>query len=131
MAQTRNTGRPLSPHLTIYQRSLTMTMSIVHRVTGIALYAGTLLFVWWLAAAATSEQAFETVQAVFGSWIGLLVLFGFTWALIHHTLGGIRHMVWDVGHGFELKDVEMGAKITLASSIILTIAVWAIAFGVM
>ena len=131
MAQTRKAGRPLSPHLTIYQRSLTMTMSIVHRVTGIALYAGTLLFVWWLAAAATSEQAFETVEAVFGSWIGLLVLFGFTWALIHHTLGGIRHMVWDVGHGFELKDVEMGARLTLASSIILTIAVWVIAYGVM
>lgn len=131
MAHTRNAGRPLSPHLQIYKRTLTMTMSIVHRITGLALYGGTILLVWWLLAAATSDAQFALVQAVFGSWIGLLVLFGFTWALIHHTLGGIRHLIWDVGHGFELKDVEMGAKLTLASSIILTIAVWAIAYGVM
>ena len=107
-----------------------MMMSIVHRITGVALYAGTLLLVWWLTAAATSDQYFDMVQAVFGSWLGKLVLFGFTWALIHHTLGGIRHLIWDVGHGFDLKDVEMGAKLTLAASIILTLVVWAIALGV-
>ncbi len=131
MANTRNAGRPLSPHLQIYKRTLTMMMSIVHRVTGIALYAGTLLLVWWLSAAATSDQYFDLVQSVFGSWIGQLVLFGFTWALIHHTLGGIRHLVWDVGHGFDLKDVELSSRLTLGSSIVLTIAVWAIAYGVM
>ena len=107
-----------------------MLMSIVHRITGVALYAGTLLLVWWLTAAATSDQYFDFVQAVFGSWIGKLVLFGFTWALIHHTLGGIRHLIWDVGHGFDLKGVEAGAKLTLAASIILTVIVWAIALGV-
>ena len=131
MVQTSNAGRPLSPHLQIYKRTLTMMMSIVHRATGVALYGGTILLVWWLLAAATSDAQFALVQSVFGSWIGLLVLFGFTWALIHHTLGGIRHLIWDVGHGFELKDVEMGARLTLASSIILTIALWAIAYGVM
>ncbi len=131
MADTRHAGRPLSPHLQIYKRTLTMTLSIVHRITGIALYAGTLLLVWWLTAAATSDQYFDMVQAVFGSLIGKLVLFGFTWALIHHTLGGIRHLVWDVGHGFDLADVERSARLTLAGSIILTIAVWAIAYGVM
>jgi succinate dehydrogenase / fumarate reductase cytochrome b subunit len=130
MADTRNAGRPLSPHLQVYKKSLTMTLSIVHRITGVALSAGTLLLVWWLTAAATSDQYFDVVQSVFGSWIGKLVLFGFTWALIHHTLGGIRHLVWDVGHGFDLKDVEMGARLTLAGSIILTVIVWAIALGV-
>ena len=130
MAETRNAGRPLSPHLQIYRGGLTMLMSIVHRITGVALYAGTLLLVWWLTAAATSDPYFDMVQAVFGSFLGKLVLFGFTWALIHHTPGGIRHLVWDVGHGFGLKDVEMGAKLTLAGSIILTIIVWAIALGV-
>ena len=130
MADSRNAGRPLSPHLQVYKKSLTMTLSIVHRITGVALSAGTLLLVWWLTAAATSDQYFDFVQAGFGSWIGKLVLFGFTGALIHHTLGGIRHLVWDVGHGFDLKDVEMGAKLTLAGSIILTIIVWAIALGV-
>ncbi len=107
-----------------------MLMSIVHRITGVALYAGTLLLVWWLTAAATSDQYFDMVQAVFGSILGKLVLFGFTWALIHHTLGGIRHIVWDVGHGFDLKDVEQSAKLTLAASIILTIVIWAYALGV-
>lgn len=130
MAQTRNAGRPLSPHLQIYRGGLTMMMSIVHRATGIALYAGTLLLVCWLTAAATSDAYFDVVQSAFGSIPGQIVLFGFTWALIHHTLGGIRHLVWDVGHGFELKDAEMGARLTLAGSIILTIAVWAFALGV-
>ena len=118
----KSAERPLSPHLQIYRGGLTMFMSIIHRITGVALYAGTLLLVWWLTAAATSDQYFDMVQAVFGSWIGKLVLFGFTWALIHHTLGGIRHLVWDVGHGFDLKDVEMGARLTLAGSIILTLS---------
>jgi len=108
-----------------------MLMSIVHRATGIALYAGTLLLVWWLSAAATSDSYFDLVQAVFGSWIGQLVLFGFTWALVHHTAGGIRHLIWDTGRGFDLGAVENGARITLASSIIITIALWVIAYGVM
>jgi len=130
MADTRNAGRPLSPHLQVYEKSLTMTLSIVHRITGVALYAGTLLLVWWLTAAAISEPYFDMVQSVFGSWPGKLVLFGFTWALIHHTLGGIRHLVWDTGRGFDLRHVEMGARLTLAGSIILTAVVWAIALGV-
>ena len=94
---TATRARPLSPHVTIYRWPITMTMSILHRVTGGALYFGTLLIVWWLVAAATSESAFATAQAVLGSWIGLLVLFGFTWALYHHLLGGIRHLIWDTG----------------------------------
>jgi len=108
-----------------------MMMSIVHRATGIALYAGTLLLVWWLTAAATSDSYFDLVQAVFGSWIGQIVLFGFTWALVHHTLGGIRHLIWDTGRGFELASVEAGARLTLAASVIITIAIWVIAYGVM
>lgn len=131
MSTSQNTRRPISPHLQIYKRTLTMMMSIVHRVTGVALYAGTLLFVWWLTAAAISDQYFDMAQAVFGSWIGRLVLFGFTWALIHHAAGGIRHLIWDTGRAFDLRAVEMGARITLASSIILTILLWVAAFGVM
>lgn len=108
-----------------------MLMSIVHRVTGIALSAGTVLLVWWLSAAAASDAHFSTVQAVFGSWIGQIVLFGFTWALVHHTAGGIRHLIWDTGRGFDLPSVEAGARITLAASIILTAALWVFAYGVM
>jgi succinate dehydrogenase / fumarate reductase cytochrome b subunit len=131
MAHTRNAGRPLSPHLQIYRRTLTMMLSIVHRATGIALYAGTLLLVWWLSAAATSDAYFDFVQGIFGSIIGQLVLFGFTWALVHHTAGGIRHLIWDTGRGFDLVTVENTARLTVAASIIITIALWVIAYGVM
>ena len=131
MANTKDAGRPLSPHLQIYRRTLTMMLSIVHRATGIALYAGTLLLVWWLSAAATSDDYFNMVQSVFGSWIGLLVLFGFTWALVHHMVGGLRHLVWDTGRGYELSTVETMARLSVAGSVILTLAIWVIAFGVM
>ena len=131
MANTKDAGRPLSPHLQIYRRTLTMMLSIIHRATGVALYAGTLLLVWWLTAAATSDSYFETVQGLFGSWIGLIVLFGFTWALVHHTIGGIRHLIWDTGRGYELSTVETMARLSVAASVIITLAIWVIAFGVM
>ena len=131
MANSNNAGRPLSPHLQIYRRTLTMMMSIIHRATGVALYAGTLLLVWWLTAAATSDAYFDMVQAVFGSWIGRRVLFGFTWARVHLVAGGIRHLIWDTGRAFDLPTVEVDARITLAASIIITIALWVIAYGVM
>ena len=123
---TATRARPLSPHVTIYRWPITMTMSILHRVTGGALYFGTLLIVWWLVAAATSESAFATAQAVLGSWIGLLVLFGFTWALYHHLLGGIRHLIWDTGYGLEKHVASALAWATLAGSLVLTLATWAL-----
>lgn len=119
---TRN--RPLSPHLSIYKPIPTMVMSIVHRITGAALYVGTVLVVWWLVAAASGAAYFDWVNAIFGSILGRLVLFGYTWALIHHMLGGIRHFVWDMGYGFE-KDVSTKmAWATLAGSVLLTILIW-------
>ena len=130
MAETKPGLRPLSPHLQIYRPMLTMMMSIIHRVTGVALSLGVILLVWWLSAAAASDGYFNPVQGFFGSWFGELVLFGFTWALIHHALGGIRHLIWDTGRGFDLKTVEWMARANLAGSIILTILVWAIGYGV-
>src|SRR5687768_5084732 len=90
-------NRPLSPHLTIFRPLITMMMSIAHRISGGALYFGMILLAWWLLAAATGPGAFDTASAVFGSWLGRLVLFGFTWALLLHFLGGIRHLIWDTG----------------------------------
>ena len=95
-------ARPLSPHLRIYRLTLTMLMSIVHRITGAALYVGTLLLAWWLLAAASGPNAYATFQAVTSSFIGRVVLLGYTWALVHHMLGGIRHLIWDSGHGLGL-----------------------------
>jgi succinate dehydrogenase / fumarate reductase cytochrome b subunit len=116
--------RPLSPHLTIYRPPITMTMSIVHRITGGALYFGTLLVVWWLVAAASSEAYFDFVSWVFGSWIGRIVLLGYTWALMHHMLGGIRHLIWDTGAALEKHTASKLAWATLAASLALTLLVW-------
>ena len=118
--------RPLSPHLQIYRFTPTMAMSIVHRITGAALYAGTLLVAWWLIAAATSESAFATAAGVMGSWFGLLVLFGFTWALFHHMLGGLRHLIWDTGRGLEKHTATTYSLATLAGSVALTILTWVV-----
>lgn len=120
----RRHPRPLSPHLQIYRPMLTMMMSIAHRITGIALYAGTLLLAWYLIAAASGRQAFAIAAGFLGSWLGLLVLFGFTWALFHHLLGGIRHFIWDAGYGMDHPEREWLAQGTLAGGIGLTALAW-------
>ncbi|MHA1157548.1 MAG: succinate dehydrogenase, cytochrome b556 subunit [Alphaproteobacteria bacterium] len=121
--------RPLSPHLQIYRWHATMVMSILHRVTGSALFFGTLLLVWWLAAAAAGPAAFDTVNAVFGSWFGRLVLFGFTWALVLHMLGGIRHLIWDFGVGLEAPARDRMAVGTLVLSLVLTPILWIVGYA--
>ncbi|MDB5643355.1 MAG: sdhC [Hyphomicrobiales bacterium] len=122
--------RPLSPHLQIYRPMLTMMMSIMHRITGIALYAGTLLLAWWLIAAATDARAFDTANSILTSIIGKLVLLGFTWALFHHMLGGIRHFIWDTGRGMDHPQREYLAQATLIGGFVLTAVVWVVAYMV-
>jgi succinate dehydrogenase / fumarate reductase, cytochrome b subunit len=119
--------RPLSPHLQVWRLTLTMTMSIVHRITGAGLYFGIVLVAWWLLAAA-SPNAYATFEGFIGSWVGRLILFGYTWALLHHALGGLRHLIWDVGRGFEPTEREMLALATLVGSIGLTILLWGIGY---
>jgi succinate dehydrogenase / fumarate reductase, cytochrome b subunit len=123
--------RPLSPHLQIYRWTWTMAMSIFHRATGFALYLGTLLLAIWLMALALGPHAFEMVQGFFGSPIGLLILFGYTWALLHHMLGGLRHFFWDMGIGFEQKTRMALSKWTLIGSLLITALIWGAAFEVM
>ena len=131
MANHKTVVRPLSPHLQIYRPMLTMMMSIMHRITGIILYSGMILLVAWLVAASSSEAGFGVMQSLFGHWLGKIVLLGFTWALLHHMLGGLRHLLWDTGRGYELPVVEWLARANLAGSILLTIAVWVISSGVL
>ena len=131
MANDKSAARPLSPHLQIYRPMLTMMMSITHRITGLGLYFGIILLVWWLTAASSSDGYFDFVQGFFGHWFGRLVLFGFTWALIHHALGGLRHLLWDTGRGFDLNVIEWLARANLAGSIVLTLLLWVIGYGVM
>jgi len=120
--------RPLSPHLQIYRLTLPMVMSIVHRTTGAALYVGTLLMAWWLIAAALGPNAYAAVQWFLATWVGRLVLFGYTWTLIHHMLGGIRHLIWDTGHGLGAVEREWLVRATLLGSIGLTILLWVIGY---
>ncbi len=127
-AGTAHRARPLSPHLQIYKPMLTMVMSIVHRITGAALYFGMALLAWWLIAAASGPNAYADFEWFTGSIIGRIILFGYTWALMQHMLGGIRHLIWDTLHGFEPADREMLALATIVGSIALTALLWGIGF---
>jgi len=120
--------RPLSPHLSIYKPMLTMMMSIAHRITGAALYVGTLLLAWWLIAAASGPNAYANVEWFTGTIIGRLILFGYTWALIHHMLGGIRHLIWDTIHGFEPSEREILTLATLIGSVAFTLILWVVGY---
>lgn len=121
-------ARPLSPHLQIYRPMLTMMMSIVHRITGAALYFGTLLLAWWLISVASGPNAYANVEWFMGTLIGRVVLFGYTWSLLHHMLGGIRHLIWDTLHGLEPADREMLTIATLVGSTALTVVVWVVGY---
>ena len=123
----RTVAPPLSPFLQIYRWTWTMLMSVLHRLTGLALYGGTALVVIWLVALASGPRAYESVAGFFGSWFGLLVLFGYTWVLMHHMVGGLRHFVWDTGIGFEKHERMWLARGTLIASVSLTIIIWALA----
>lgn len=129
MAQQDHVQRPLSPHIQIYRWTLTMTLSILHRATGIALYAGTVLLAAWLMAVASGPEAYAQVQTISSHWLGRLVLFGYSWALFHHMFGGIRHFIWDTGRGFNLTTVEWLARITALIPLLLTVATWLLAYS--
>jgi succinate dehydrogenase cytochrome b subunit len=125
MAETRvPAARPLSPHLGIYRLSLTMVMSGLHRITGLFLYLGGIFLAWWLVAAAIGPNAYGLVQWFIATWIGKLFLLGYTWTLIHHTLGGVRHLIWDTGRGLEPGEREWLAGATLVGSVVLTALLW-------
>ena len=102
-------------------------MSTFHRLTAVALYGGTVLLVVYLVALALGPSAYGTVSGLFGSWLGRLVLFVYTWVLMHHMFGGIRHLIWDFGHGMEPGTRMNMARFTLIGSVTLTILIWVVA----
>jgi succinate dehydrogenase / fumarate reductase cytochrome b subunit len=116
--------RPLSPHLQIYSPLINMVMSILHRITGAALYFGSLLLAWWLVAAAVGPDYFNYVSSWFSAWYGQAVLIGYTWALLHHMAGGIRHFIWDTGRGYDLATIDLLSWGSAAVSLILTALIW-------
>jgi succinate dehydrogenase / fumarate reductase, cytochrome b subunit len=116
--------RPLSPHLQVYRWQLTSVLSILHRMTGIALAIGAILLVWWIGAASDGPDSYNRVQWFLGSWIGLLLLFGWSVALFYHLCNGIRHLMWDTGHGLDLKSVYASGWTVLAATAVLTVIAW-------
>ena len=121
------TARPLSPHLGIYRWQIQMVTSILHRATGIALAAGTLLLVVALLALASGPDAWAKVAAFCASWPGTILLLGWTWALAYHLLNGIRHLMWDAGMGFELPEVYRSGYTVITLAVVLTAVIWFIA----
>ncbi|MFN4090908.1 MAG: succinate dehydrogenase, cytochrome b556 subunit [Alphaproteobacteria bacterium] len=117
-------SRPLSPHLQVYKPQLTSILSISHRATGVALVVGTLLLVWWLAAAAGGPHSYARVQGFIGSWFGMLLLFGWSFCLFYHLCNGIRHLFWDAGYGFELPDAYRSGWAVVIGAGVLTLLAW-------
>ncbi len=121
----QQTERPMSPHLGIYRWQLTMTLSIVHRATGVALSVGTILLCWLLIALAAGADSYETVRSFCASPFGIVLLVGWTWSLFFHLCNGIRHLMWDIGWGFEIPRAYATGWTVVVASFVLTIAVWA------
>lgn len=122
--------RPLSPHLQVYKPQISSGTSIINRATGIALSVGLLLMVWWLVAAATGPAAFAAAQGFIGSPIGLILMFGWTVSLWYHFCNGIRHLLWDIGWGFDLNTSHRTAGIVVIATIALTVLSWIIGLAV-
>jgi len=121
--------RPLSPHLQIWRWSVTMASSIFHRVSGFGLALGTILLAAWLLALASGPDSYAIAQAIAAHPLGRLVLFGYTLAFVYHLLNGIRHLVWDVGHGFTPAVATRSGVAVFALTLIVTVAVWAAAYA--
>ena len=117
-------NRPLSPHLQIYRPQITSVLSILHRLSGIGLGVGTLLLAYWLIAVAAGPGPFDFAQGLIGSWVGIVLLIGWTFALIYHFCNGIRHLFWDAGYGYELDTVYRSGWVVVLTSILLTAGIW-------
>lgn len=131
MAEARSGGpaaRPLSPHLQIYRWPITMGTSILHRVTGVGLGFGTLILAWWLVAAALGPGEYAVFESAAFHWFGRLVLFGFTVALVFHSLNGLRHLGWDIGLGFKMPTANATGIVVYLLTVALTILIWVVAY---
>lgn len=120
--------RPLSPHLQIYRWPATMATSIVHRATGVALTAGMVFLAWWLMALAAGSEAYSLFTGLAYTPLGQLVIFGFVWSLAFHFLNGIRHLVWDIGHGYAPKTANRISVLIVIGSVALAIGMFALGY---
>lgn len=121
MADVNRGNRPLSPHLTIYRRSLTMMMSITHRITGCGMALGAILLVWWFSAAARGPASFDFADGILTSWLGGLVMIGLVACLWFHFFNGIRHLLWDTGSGFEIAGLQRQGMLVIGAAAVMTV----------
>jgi succinate dehydrogenase / fumarate reductase, cytochrome b subunit len=117
-------GRPLSPHLQIWRWHATMLTSILHRATGVALYGGALLFALWLASIALGPQAYALSSALIGTVVGQVILWGIVFSVSFHILSGLRHLVWDMGAGFNPKLSSLFSNLIIIGAVLLTAGIW-------
>ncbi len=122
--------RPMSPHLQVYRWPISMALSILHRVSGVALGVGTLMLTWWLVAAASSDNVFDRAQWFMGSALGLLLLFGWSVALIFHFFSGIRHLFWDAGQGFDNPTYNTTGWAVVIATGVCSVLVWVVGLAV-
>ncbi len=120
----RAVRRPVSPHLQVYKLHMLMVLSGSHRITGMALSAGTVILLWFLIAAATSDAAYGWFTWVVGSPIGYLAMFGWTGSMWYHFCNGIRHLTWDFGVGFEVPELYRSGRAVLVGAAALTVLTW-------
>jgi succinate dehydrogenase / fumarate reductase cytochrome b subunit len=122
--------RPLSPHIQIYRPQLTSVLSILHRLTGIGLSIGSVLFVYWLWAVADGPATYSSMHGFLMSWPGVVLLLVWSFCLFFHLCNGIRHLVWDAGYGFALKTIYASGWVVVVTSFTLTLLAWFVGFAI-
>jgi len=120
---------PLSPHLQIYRWHISSLLSITHRIAGVINLLALILIFFWLLGLSFGENNYELFLLIINSFFGKFILIGFTWSMSFHILSGIRHLVWDLGYGFEIKTANISGIIVIICSLVLTIIFWLFARG--
>lgn len=122
-------SRPLSPHLSVYKFRITSTLSILHRMTGVALSVGAVALVWWLFAIASGPEAYAVFLSVAGSIVGKIAIAGWLFTFFYHLCNGVRHLFWDVGKGFAIEQARASGWTVVTVSALATLAAWFVAFA--
>ena len=124
-----DSGRPLSPHLGVYKWEVSNTMSILHRVTGVFLSIGAVIFVGWLITTATNQATYDGMMRLIGSPFGLVLTLGWTFCFFYHFCNGIRHLFWDVGYGFDPQVARFSGWLVLILALLLASGFWLVVVG--
>ncbi|KGQ20402.1 Succinate dehydrogenase cytochrome b-556 subunit [Lysobacter dokdonensis DS-58] len=123
------TQRPLSPHLQVYRWQITMTLSIIHRATGVGLTVGAFALTWFLVMLALGPEQGAHAMACVGSPVGLFFAFAFSLCLMYHLLNGLRHLLWDIGRGYDIPSVYKTGWTVIVLTVVFTAALWFFAMG--